>query len=89
MLERLYLKQRNVWEKNPAARICVSAIVLETMQEAIAAMAAAGMDAKIVQVAVSTARRIGKGAGKHMMMAGNPIFIVTGQRTENKTHTGK
>ena len=73
-----------VLEKNPRARICVSAIVLETMQEAVAAMAAAGMDAKIVQVAVSTARRLGKGPGvKHMMMAGNPIFIITGQKQED------
>ncbi len=70
-----------VLRKKPAARICVSAIVLETMQEAVSAMTAAGMDVKIVQVAVSTARRIGKDTDpKHMMMAGNPIFIIAGQR---------
>ena len=69
-------------EKNPAARICVSAIVLETMQEAVQVMMTAGMEVRIAQVAVSTARKIGKGAGgKHMLMAGNPIFIVTGERT--------
>ena len=69
-------------EKNPQARICVSAIVMETMQEAVQAMAAAGMETKIVQVAVSTAKKIGNEAKtRHMLMAGNPIFIISGQRT--------
>lgn len=68
-----------VLEKNPAARICVSAIVLETMQEAISVFAEAGLDTNVVQVSVNTARKIGK---KHMMMAGNPIYIVTGQKQE-------
>ena len=68
-----------VLEKNPAARICVSAIVLETMQEAISVFAEAGMESNVVQVSVNTARKIGK---KHMMMAGNPIYIVTGQKQE-------
>ena len=66
-------------DKNPNARICVSAIVLETLQEATEAMTSAGLDVGIVQVQVNTARKLGK---KHMMMAGNPIYIVTGQRQE-------
>ena len=69
-------------EKNPTARICVSAIVLETMQEAVEVMSRAGMNVKIVQVAVSTARAIGKTRKRHMLMAGNPIFIVTGESVE-------
>ena len=64
-------------EKNPDVRICVSAIVLETMQDAVASMSEAGLDVEIVHVAVSTARKLGE---KHMMMAGNPIYIITGQR---------
>lgn len=64
-------------QKNEAARICVSAIVLETMQEAVQAMSEAGLDAQIRQVAVSAARKLGS---KHMMTAENPIFIITGQR---------
>ena len=63
-------------EKNPGVMICVTAIVLETMQEAAEAMSGAGLDPQIVQISVSTARKLGK---KHMMMAGNPIFIITGQ----------
>ena len=64
-------------EKNPDARICVSAIVLETLQEAVTAMDAAGLDPEITHVSVSTARKLG---AKHMMMAGNPIYIITGER---------
>ena len=63
-------------QKNPQAAICVSAIVLETMQEALKLMDEAGMRTQVIQVSVSTARKLGS---KHMMMAGNPIFIVTGK----------
>lgn len=71
-------------EKNQKARICVSAIVLETMQEAVRIMTEAGMEVKVIQVAVTKARTISGKAEKrsgirHMMMAENPIFIVTGQ----------
>lgn len=73
------LKQiiRSALQKNEAVRICVSAIVLETMQEAVQAMSEAGLDLQIRQVAVSAARKLGS---KHMMTAENPIFIITGQR---------
>lgn len=68
-------------DRNPQALICVSAIVLETMQEAVRIMSREGMDVNIIQVAVSTARTLGEGDGcRHMMMGGNPIFIVTGGR---------
>ncbi|MBQ9015934.1 MAG: precorrin-6y C5,15-methyltransferase (decarboxylating) subunit CbiE [Firmicutes bacterium] len=65
--------------KNGRVRICVSAIVLETMQEAVQVMSAAGMEVQIRQVAVSAAKALGK---RHMMTAENPIFIITGQRRE-------
>ena len=73
------LKQiiRSALKKNEKARVCVSAIVLETMQEAVQAMSEAGLDLQIRQVAVSAARKLGS---KHMMTAENPIFIITGQR---------
>ena len=68
---------RIVLERNPNARICVSAIVMETVHEAARSMTEAGLEPEIIQVSVSTARNTRAG---HMMMAGNPIFIVTGQR---------
>lgn len=67
-------------DKNPDVRICVSAILLETLQEAVRLMAERGQEVEILQVAVSRARTLGKGAGtRHMMTAENPIFLITGQ----------
>ena len=66
-----------ILEKNPGARVCVSAIALETLAAAQTAMAQRGMAPDICQVAVSTARPAG---GLHLLMAGNPIFLITGQR---------
>lgn len=65
--------------KNEHALICVSAIVLETMSEVVEIMARRGMETDIIQVCVNTSRTIGK---RHMMMAANPIFIITGQKPE-------
>lgn len=67
-----------VLEKNDKALICVSAIVMETMSETVELMTARGMDADIIQVCVNTSRKIGD---RHMMMAGNPVFIITGQKS--------
>lgn len=66
-----------VLAKNDKALICVSAIVLETMSETVKLMTERGMDADIIQVCVNTSRKIGD---RHMMMAGNPVFIITGQK---------
>ena len=66
-----------VLEKNDRALICVSAIVLETMSETVKLMTGRGMDTDIIQVCVNTSRAIGD---RHMMMAGNPVFIITGQK---------
>ena len=66
-----------VLEKNDCALICVSAIVLETMSETVKLMAGRGMDTDIIQVCVNTSRAIGD---RHMMTAGNPVFIITGQK---------
>ena len=65
---------------NPSAQICVSAIVLETMADAVKILAARSLDTDIVQVSVATSREIGK---RHMMMAANPVFIITGRKSED------
>lgn len=64
-----------VLEKNPHARIAVNAIALESAQAALAAFAAHGLEAELVQIGVSAARTV---AGLHMLMAQNPIFIISG-----------
>ena len=63
-------------EKNPAARICASAIALETLSAAVAALTARGRTVQVSQIAVSRARAVG---GLHLMMAQNPIYLITGE----------
>lgn len=63
--------------KNPNARLCISAIALETLSAAIAALAAHGQTAEVTQLAVSRTRPAGK---LHLLMANNPIFLITGGR---------
>lgn len=63
--------------KNPNARLCISAIALETLSAAISALAAHGQTAEVTQLAVSRTRPAGK---LHLLMANNPIFLITGER---------
>ena len=60
-------------EKNPAVRICVSAIAPETLAAALAVFAARGLAAQAAQIAVSRSRAV---AGLHLMEAANPITLV-------------
>ena len=63
-------------DKNPDARICVSAIALETLSAAVAALTAKGRTVQVSQIAVSRAKVVG---GLHLMMAQNPIYLITGE----------
>lgn len=63
-------------DKNPDARICVSAIALESLSAAVAALTAKGRAVQVSQLAVSRARAVG---GLHLMMAQNPIYLITGE----------
>ena len=61
--------------KNPNARIVTSAIVLQTLQDAMEAFKKHGIDPEIVQISAAASRKVG---GHDMMMARNPIFIISG-----------
>lgn len=63
-------------DKNPDARICVSAIALESLSAAVAALTAKGRTVQVSQIAVSRAKAVG---GLHLMMAQNPIHLITGE----------
>lgn len=63
-------------DKNPDARICVSAIALESLSAAVAALTARGRTVQVSQLAVSRAKAVG---GLHLMMAQNPIYLITGE----------
>lgn len=63
-----------VHEKNPDARICISAIALETLSEAVRALADRGFESQVTQIAVSSTKSAGN---LHLLMANNPIFLIT------------
>ena len=71
-----------IWEKNPVARVVVSAITINTVAECMACMQAfSDHPAQILQVQVSK----GKKAGYYQMMEGqNPVYIVTFEGEEKK-----
>ena len=62
-----------VLHKNPDARLCIAAIALETLQEAVAALTAHGLTAQVTQIAVSRSRTAGS---LHLLMANNPVFLI-------------
>lgn len=64
-----------VLDKNPDARICISAIALETVHAAMSALAARDIPTSVVQLAVSETKPAG---GLNLLMANNPIFLITG-----------
>lgn len=66
-----------VYGKNPAARVCISAIALETLGSAVAALTARGWTTEVTQVAVSRTRPAGR---LHLLTANNPIFLITGTK---------
>ena len=61
--------------KNPAARITVSAVTLETLHAAQAAFAGYPGTCSITQIAVTQTRSIG---GYTMLQANNPVFLLCG-----------
>lgn len=56
---------------NPEARVCISAISLETLHLASAAL----KEAEITQLSVSRAGTLGD---RHLLLAQNPVFLITG-----------
>ena len=66
-----------VLEKNPDARICVSAIAIETLSAAVKIMTERGLTPEITQISVSRTKSAGK---LHLLMAQNPVFLITGSR---------
>lgn len=66
---------KTLLEKNPAVRIVMNCIALESVTDALQCMKTLPVtDVEIVQLSVSKAREIGK---YHMMMGENPIYIIS------------
>lgn len=64
-----------VLEKNPMARICVSSITLENLWAAVEELEKLGLEPVVTQISVSKTKTAG---GLHLLMANNPVFLITG-----------
>jgi len=64
-----------VHSANAAARVCVSAIALETLEAAVEQLTALGYQVEVAQIGVSRTRPAGK---LHLLLAQNPVFLITG-----------
>ncbi|MBD5161168.1 MAG: precorrin-6y C5,15-methyltransferase (decarboxylating) subunit CbiE [Oscillibacter sp.] len=61
--------------RNENARICISAIAVETLSAAVAALKSHGIQPQVTQISVSRGKPAG---GLHLLMANNPVFLITG-----------
>lgn len=63
------------YKANPAARVCITAVTVETLAAAVAGLTALGRTAQVSQIGAAHA-----GSGKvHLLRAENPIFIITAE----------
>lgn len=65
-------------EKMPAGIIVINAATLETLQEAVAALERFGFSTDVTEVSVARSKIV---AGRKLMNAMNPVFIVKGERS--------
>ena len=63
-----------VLEKNKNTRFVINAIALETIAQVLSTVKEFGFEAETVQLSVSKGKKIGN---INMLMANNPIFIVS------------
>ena len=60
---------------NPLARVCIAAVTLETVSDALTCVRSLPLsDVDIVQLSVAKAREMGH---YHLMQAANPVYLVT------------
>ena len=62
---------------NPAVRICASAIALETIHAAMAALEAQGIEPEVTQLSVASTKKAGE---LHLFMGQNPTFLICGSK---------
>ena len=72
--------------KNPEVRVVVNAITLESVSKVMEWTAARGIEADIVLVSVSRAKAAGR---VHMMMAQNPVYVISFGGRERGRESGK
>ena len=65
-----------VYEANPLARICVSAIAPESLATARETLTALGLKTEVTLLSAARSRDAG---GLHLMMGLNPVWLITGE----------
>ena len=68
-----------VFARNPAARVCATAIAIETVTRAADALSRHGIEPEIVQIGVSQSKKAGN---LHIMTANNPVWLIFGSKNE-------
>ena len=66
------------YQKNEFADITVSAVSLETLEQAVKAFERFGREYSVMQIAVTETRKVGSHT---MLTAQNPVFIIKGRRS--------
>lgn len=66
-----------VYQKNEFADITVSAVSLETLEQAVKAFERFGKEYSVMQISVTETRKVG---AHTMLTAQNPVFIIKGRR---------
>lgn len=64
-----------VLDRSPKARICISAICIETLCEAVKILQKRGIEPEVTQIGISRGRAAGQ---LHLLMANNPVFLIAG-----------
>jgi precorrin-6Y C5,15-methyltransferase (decarboxylating) len=63
---------------NPKARVCVSAVTLESLHGAHTVLKELGFETEVSQLSVSRGKEAG---GLTLMLAQNPVFLISGRAT--------
>ena len=56
-------------------RVCISAVSIETLSLAFRELVSLGFQIEISQIQISRSRTVGD---LHLMMAQNPVYLITG-----------
>ncbi len=67
--------------KNPAVRVVLTALTIETVAEATDLMEKYEMEPEIISLSVSRSKKVGS---RHLMLAQNPIYIISGRHINIK-----
>ncbi len=74
---------KEIQRKMASGIVVINAATLDTLHEALAALEANGFSAEVSEISVSRSKVV---AGKRLMAALNPVFVITGRKINEPTH---